>query len=64
MWSVLEENWNHFFWLTGEIPPTLNDAVNDVSAIVTCRKSGKQNVLSLRNQVWMELLKNVKRTLH
>ena len=27
MWNVLERNWLNFFWLTGELPVTLQAVV-------------------------------------
>ena len=36
-------DWNRIginFWLTGEIPPTLDDVVNDVNRVISRHHSG------------------------
>ena len=53
-WFALEQNWDHFFWLTGEIPSTLSEVVENIDNILQRRTNGRQCVLSLRNQVFFE----------
>ena len=33
IWSLIEQNWIHFFWLTGETPHTLQIIVNRMDEI-------------------------------
>ena len=52
LWNLLQNNWTHFFWLTGETPHTLLNIVEAVERIyfpITTR--GRKTVLDLKNQV-------------
>ena len=51
MWTDLEENWTHFYWLTGEIPPTLELLTTQVEPLLKTRGRGRKCKLSLKNQV-------------
>ena len=52
VWINLEQNWSHFFWLTGETPQTLEILINRVeSKFLNCRNSGPDSNLNLRNKV-------------
>ena len=51
MWSLLERNWDNFYWLTGEIPPTLNYLVEEIEDKVNLLHTGRNPVISFRNQV-------------
>ena len=43
-------NWDDFYWLTGEFPPTFNMILNQIGHVIPVRR-GPQNVLDLENQV-------------
>ena len=52
MWIQLERNWLYFFWLTGEIPSTLQIVVNRIKKIFLPNITRSRNqCLSFRNQV-------------
>ena len=52
MWMILSNNWDNFYWLTGEIPPTLTLLVEEIENIFdTRRTSGRNGALNFRNQV-------------
>ena len=53
LWNHLEHNWDSFFWLTGEVPPSLMIVVNDIEPLFHQRLNacGRKPKLSLRNQV-------------
>ena len=51
MWEQLQNNWNHFFWLTGEIPPTFTKLVERIQQLVTVHRRGRKLILDLKNQV-------------
>ena len=51
LWFTLEQNWDHFFWLTGDIPPSLNLIVNEIRPKLQIRGRGRKLSLSVRNQV-------------
>ena len=45
-------NWLHFFWLTGETPPSLQILVNRMEQIYrNLVNNGRPEILSFRNQV-------------
>ena len=56
MWQRLEQNWKNFFWLTGEIPASLNLIVEAVNSKMNCTIFGCKEKLSLRNQVCIQQL--------
>ena len=51
LWLGLESNWDHFFWMTGEIPPTLDQLCNELVQFFGRRITKGKCVLSFRNQV-------------
>ena len=52
LWTMLENNWNHFFWLTGETPVTLLNLVNTVQrTFYPNTDRGRKKVLNFQNQV-------------
>ena len=56
LWTVLETNWNFFFWLTGELPPTLSQLVNSLrNRFHDQIQLGRHPVLDFRNQVSINL---------
>ena len=52
MWESLEENWTHFFWLSGELPFTLNLLTDQISETLRRRPNGRQCRITLKNQVY------------
>ena len=50
-WNILENNWTHFYCLTGEIPPTLTILVIQVQQNYNRLLRGRRCVLSFRDQV-------------
>ena len=51
MWSIMIENCNHFYWLTGEIPPTFDLLMDELQADLPQQISGRKCVLNMQNQV-------------
>ena len=52
LWITLERNWIHFFWLTGETPPSLRSLVHEIETIFfTFYTKGKGRKLDVANQV-------------
>ena len=52
VWNKLSHNWDHFSWLTGETPDTLNILIDRLKARINlCRKRGRLSPISTRNQV-------------
>ena len=52
VWNNLQTNWNHFFWLTGETPETLQILVNALHRnFFMHRQYGRKSSLDLRHQV-------------
>ena len=52
VWAKLQENWTHFFWLTGETPDTLNILVERICIkFMTFKSYGPNGILDLKNQV-------------
>ena len=52
LWSILERNWSEFFWLTGEIPGTLQVMVDGMHNIFQRQiRLGRPQILDFRNQV-------------
>ena len=52
LWGVLEQNWVHFFWLTGETPQTLRTLVNKIEGVFFVHLSlGRNRKLDFHNQV-------------
>ena len=52
VWLNLSSNWDHFFWLTGEFPATLQIISDKIqSRFVRQNHRGPKGVLSYRNQV-------------
>ena len=43
-------NWDEFYWLTGEFPPTFNMILTQIRQSIP-RRRGPNNVLDLENQV-------------
>ena len=46
----LRTNWDGFFWLTGEFPPTYDLIVHQVIQIMP-RNRGRRHMLSVQNRV-------------
>ena len=51
MWDRLQDNWTHFYWLTGELPPTLQLIVNRLEVRFRHRTRGRKCIITFRNQV-------------
>ena len=52
LWGILETNWTHFFWLTGETPATLQIIVNRIQTLFRQQVNlGRPQILDFRNQV-------------
>ena len=55
-WRILETNWDHFYWLTAEVPHSMDLLVNRIRQIYTRRQSGRRSALDLRNQVLLTMI--------
>ena len=53
LWNNLQNNWDNFFWLTGEIPTTLMSIVEAIRPRCMRYHMGRTPKLSLHNQVNM-----------
>ena len=52
VWTKLQRNWIHFYWLTGETPHTLQILVHDIENRFRPHIGpGRHSVLDFRNQV-------------
>ena len=52
VWKNLRENVDHFFWLTGETPETLNALIHVLKdRYRLTRRKGRLSCLSVHNQV-------------
>ena len=52
VWSNLERNWIHFFWLTGETPHSLSKLVEKLEPIYNSHSTpGKDSALDFKNKV-------------
>ena len=52
LWATLEQNWVHFFWLTGESPQTLNALVVRLRNLFFVHNNfGRNPIIDFRNQV-------------
>ena len=50
VWAYLERNWVFFFWLTGEIPPTLQLVVDGIQHEFNPNVNrGRPQILDFRN---------------
>ena len=56
MWALLETNWDNFYWLTGEIPPSLNYLVQEIENEINLLKCGCNAVMTFRNQVLLTVI--------
>ena len=56
VWALLETNWDHFYWLTGETPHTMLILVEAMRNRVPRRRFGRPQVLDFRNQVNKRML--------
>ena len=56
MWQIFIRNWNHFYWLTGEIPPTFNLLMDELNDYLPTKKTGHKCALNLENQVLVNSL--------
>ena len=56
MWSLLETNWDNFYWLTGEIPPSLELLVAEIENDINLMTLGGCPVMSFRNQVLLSVI--------
>ena len=55
MWTILERNWVHFFWLTGETPDTLRILVQRLQFhFLPHLHIGRQQAIDFRNQVCLD----------
>ena len=55
VWNELEINWNNFYWLTGEVPPTLERLCEELVMFFGCKIMQGKYTLSFRNQVSINL---------
>ena len=55
----MQSNWDHFYWLTGEVPSSFNSLLQQLRRIYHQRPGGKCCALDLRNQV-KRLIHNLK----
>ena len=52
VWRKLSRNWEHFFWLTGETPDTLDVIIDRLQHRMNIfRRCGRISFMSTRNQV-------------
>ena len=52
VWQLLQTNWNHFFWLTGETPDTLRNMITKIERRFNPNvERGCKSLLDMRNQV-------------
>ena len=52
MWEKMEQNYLHFFWLTGETPETLTNLVERIKRdFLPYTKPGPNGSLDVRNKV-------------
>ena len=52
VWRKLSTNWDHFFWLTGETPDTLDVIIDRLHHRMNIhRRCGRISFMSTRNQV-------------
>ena len=52
VWSNLQSNWVHFFWMTGETPHTLSNLVQELEKEFEPHyRCGRKCYLDFRNQV-------------
>ena len=51
LWVKLEQNWDHFFWLTGEIPPSLQKLCDQLIDYFGRQLLRGKCALSFRNRV-------------
>ena len=52
VWNNLSRNWNHFYWLTGENPDTLNIVVQRLRArFPQINRRRRQVITTFPNQV-------------
>ena len=56
MWRILIRNWDHFYWLTGEIPPTFQLLMDEIRDHIPIRVVGRNTVLNIENQVLLCLV--------
>ena len=49
---MLELNWDDFYWLTGEIPPTLRYLVEEIEDEINFMNLGRNPIIDFRNQVF------------
>ena len=60
VWQLLERNWSHFFWLTGETPNSLSAIVTDVQNMYyPYIFRGRRTLLDFRNQVCRLLIGSI-----
>ena len=63
LWTSLEKNWSHFFWLTGETPQTLGVIVHKIrDKYIHLFHEFSRSKLDLRNQVCIILNMSKKAT--
>ena len=55
-WTYLETNWDNFYWLTGELPFTLQSLVQKLNEIRPISVRGRKPCLSFRNQVLLTVI--------
>ena len=61
IWEMLEKNWLQFFWLTGEIPVTLQSVVDRLQNMFNPYITrGRPLCLDFRNQVSHNILVKLK----
>ena len=47
----MERNWLHYFWQSGELPPTLSALCRQLEHTFVRRTNGRQFRLNFKNQV-------------
>ena len=56
VWRTLSQNWNHFYWLTGETPDTLNIIVQGLRSNFFRLHQHRNNALNLHNKVLLVMM--------
>ena len=56
VWSDLRKNWNHFYWLTGETPVSMDILLQGLTDSYFRNHENRNNSLNLRNQILLVLM--------
>ena len=55
LWLILQQNWIHFSWLTGETPETFNILVQRIERnFLNMYNIGRSPAIDFRNQVLLK----------